>query len=139
MLYCYFWFISVPVNCSLKRDFNCSSSFALSWVDKVTTGIYSFVSVIVNVASWLAIGLSILKHLLDQVRIRLISQLINDISRVLQKLLKYFNGTLILTFFVPWSFILRAIFVLNLNEALLLSSAGKPAIAQLAFKHGSSL
>ena len=31
---------------------------------------------------------------------RLISQLIIDISRVLQKLLKYFNGTAISTFFV---------------------------------------
>ena len=38
---------------------------------------------------------SIAKQFADQVRIRLISQLINDISRVLQRLLKYFNGTLI--------------------------------------------
>ena len=60
-------------------DFDCSSSFALSWVDKVTAGTYSFVSVIVNIGSWSAIGLSVIKHLLDQVRIRLISQLINDI------------------------------------------------------------
>ena len=37
---------------------------------------------------------------LDQVKMRLILQLINDISRVLQKLLKYFNGTAISTFFV---------------------------------------
>ena len=48
------------------------------------------VSGFVNVGSWTAIGLSVIKHLLDQVRIRLISQLINGISRVLQKLLKYF-------------------------------------------------
>ena len=33
----------------------------------------------------------------DQVRMRLISQLIKGISRVLQKLLKYFNDTAILT------------------------------------------
>ena len=39
-------------------------------------------------------------HFLDQVKSRLISQLINGISRVLQELLKYFNGTAILTFFV---------------------------------------
>ena len=32
---------------------------------------------------------------LDQVKIRLNSQLINGISRVLQKLLKYFNGKII--------------------------------------------
>ena len=34
-------------------------------------------------------------HSLDQVKKILISKLINDISRVLQKLLKYFNGTII--------------------------------------------
>ena len=34
------------------------------------------------------------------VKKRLTSQLFNDISRVLQKLLKYFNGTIILTSFV---------------------------------------
>ena len=51
-------------------------------------------------------------------RVRLISKLINGISRVLQKVLKYFNGTLILTFFVPSFSVLPAIFTLNLNEAL---------------------
>ena len=35
----------------------------------------------------------------DQVRIRLLSQLIKNISTVLQKLLKYFTGTAILTSF----------------------------------------
>ena len=35
----------------LKPDFNCSSSFALSWVDKFTTGTQNFVSVIANVAA----------------------------------------------------------------------------------------
>ena len=39
-------------------------------------------------------------HFLDQVKSRLISQLINGISRVVQMLLKYFNGTAILTSFV---------------------------------------
>ena len=39
-------------------------------------------------------------HFLDQVKSRLISQLINGISRVVQKLLKYFNRTAILTSFV---------------------------------------
>ena len=37
---------------------------------------------------------------LDQVKMRLTSQLINSISTVLQKLLKYFNGTAFSTFFV---------------------------------------
>ena len=36
-----------------------------------------------------------------QVKIRLTSQLIKGISRVLQKILKYFNGTIISTFYVP--------------------------------------
>ena len=71
----------------------------------------SFVSVIVNVGIWLLIGASIIKQFADKVRIRLISQLINGISRVLQKLLKCFNGTIILTSFVPLLPILPAIFV----------------------------
>ena len=40
-----------------------------------------------------------MKHLAEQVRTRLISQLINGVSNVLNKLLKYINGTLILTLF----------------------------------------
>ena len=47
------------------------------------------------------IALAIVKQFVDQVRIKLISQLINGISRVLQKLLRYFNGTIISTSFVP--------------------------------------
>ena len=50
---------------------------------------------------------------------RLISQLIKGISRVFQKLLKYFNCTIILTFFVPSSSVTPVIFCLNLNKALL--------------------
>ena len=80
-----------------------------------------------------------MKHLLDQVRIRLVSQLINRISRALQKLLKYFNGSLILIFFVPLFYVLPAIFVLNLNKALLLLASGKSEIAPLLFKNGLSL
>ena len=33
----------------LSPDFDCSYSFALSWVDRVTTGTHNFVSVIANV------------------------------------------------------------------------------------------
>ena len=36
----------------------------------------------------------------DQVRIKLVSQLIKGSSRVLQKLLKYFNGTAIFVFII---------------------------------------
>ena len=79
-----------------------------------------------------------MKHLAVQARIRLISQLINGISRVLQKLLKYFNSILFLTSLLPIFPVLPAIFVLNLNKALLLllSSAGKSSIELLAFKNG---
>ena len=88
----------------------------------------------------MAIGASIIKHFPDQVRTRLISQLINGIwVGVLQKFLKYLNGNQILTFFVLLFPILPVIFVLNLNEAMLLLSKGKPAIVPTLFKNGSSL
>ena len=49
---------------------------------------------------------------------RLISQLIKGISRVLQKLLKYFNGTTILTSFVlPVAGVFPVILILNLNDS----------------------
>ena len=48
---------------------------------------------------------------------RLISQLIKGISRVLQKLLKYFNGTIISTSFVlPSAGVFPIIFILDLND-----------------------
>ena len=55
---------------------------------------------------------------LDHVKIRLTSQLINSISRVLQKLLKYFNGTIISTSFVlPAAGVFPVIFILDLNDS----------------------
>ena len=49
---------------------------------------------------------------------RLTSQLINGISRVLQKLLKYFNGTIISTsFLLPAAGVFPVIFILDLNDA----------------------
>ena len=50
----------------------------------------------------------------------LISQLINGTSRVLQILLKYFNGTAISTSFVLPSvgIVVAAIFVLNYSESI---------------------
>ena len=75
----------------------------------------------------------------DQVKMRLISQSIKSISRVLQKLLKYFNGTIISTSFLPvTASVLPVIFCLNLNEELL-SAASKLAIAPALVKAGSSL
>ena len=81
----------------LKPDFSCWSNFSLCLVDKVTTGTYNFVSVIADFPS--PVGLVITQSL-DHGKIRLTSQLINGISSVLQKLLKYFSGTIISTFFV---------------------------------------
>ena len=54
----------------------------------------------------------------DHVKMRLTSQLINGISRVLQKLLKYFNGTIISTSFVlPIAGVFPVIFTLDLNDS----------------------
>ena len=48
---------------------------------------------------------------------RLTSQLINSISRVFQKLLKYFNGTIILTSSVlPSLGVFPVIFTVDLND-----------------------
>ena len=53
----------------------------------------------------------------DQVKIRLIWQLINGISRVLQKLLKYFNGTGISIFFrLLLAGVFPVILILDLND-----------------------
>ena len=49
---------------------------------------------------------------------RLTSQLINSISRVLQKLLKCFNGTIIATLFIlPAAEVFPVIFILDLNDS----------------------
>ena len=51
-----------------------------------------------------------------------ILQLINGISNNLQKLLKYFSGTVTFTpFFVPFASVLSIILALYLNERALLS------------------
>ena len=52
----------------------------------------------------------------DQVRIRLISQLSKGTSRVLQKLLKYFNGTAIFAFIILALLVLSKDFYSNLNN-----------------------
>ena len=72
-------------------------------------------------------------------KMSLISQLIKGISRVLQKLLKYFDGTIISTSFVPPATVLPVIFCLNINKALMLFAAGKSLIVPLASKNGSFL
>ena len=72
----------------LKPGFSCWSNYALSWVGKVTTGTKSFVSVIPATVEL------VITQFDDHVKMRLTSELFNGISRVLQKLLKYFNGTI---------------------------------------------
>ena len=68
----------------------------------------------------------IITQFLDQVKISSISQLIKGISRVLQKLLKYFSGTIIsistLPAIVPLlpSPVWPVIFALKLNESVAL-------------------
>ena len=52
-----------------------------------------------------------------QVKMRLISQLIKDISRVFQNLFTYFNGTIFSTFFGPASAVLPIF--LDLSQTLL--------------------
>ena len=88
-----------------------------------------------NVVAWFAVALDITQFA-DQVRTRLISQLINSISRLCQKLLKYFHGTILSTFFVLLCSVEIVTFYLNLNKALL---PGKLAWAPPSFKAGSSL
>ena len=97
----------------LNPDFNCSNNLLLFSADKVTTGTYNLQSVISNFASVgdsiAAIGglgcgsgaflkaLPTSTHSLYQDKINVISQLINGISKLLQKLPNYFNGTAIST------------------------------------------
>ena len=66
------------------------------------------------------------------------SQLIKGISIVLQKLLRYFNETIISTSFAPLFPVCPEILCVNLNEVLLLS-AGKSIILPLLSRAGSSL
>ena len=99
----------------LKPDFNCCNSLALPCVDKVTTGTYNFVSVIANVPAPVEL---VITQVDEHVNIKLTSQLIKDISRVLQKLLKYFNGTIISTYFsLPEAGVFPVIFILDLKDS----------------------
>ena len=56
-----------------KADLNCSNSFALSRVHKVTMGTESFVSVILDVVSFVSLDNTLFS---DQFKMRLTSQLI---------------------------------------------------------------
>ena len=85
----------------LNPGFNCSKSFVSFSFDNVTTGTYSFVSFILNVVpDGGTIGglrtaftdISAKTQFFDHVKINSVSQLINGMSKCLQKLPKCFNG-----------------------------------------------
>ena len=69
---------------------------------------------------WFVTLVQIITQFADKVKIRLSSQLIKGISRVLRKLLKYFIGTIISTSFIPLSPVWPVIFALKSNELVAL-------------------
>ena len=74
-----------------------------------------FVSVIVILPASVEL---VITQVDDHVKMKLTSQLINGISRVLQKLLKYFNGTIISTSFeLPTAEVFSVIFILDLSDS----------------------
>ena len=97
----------------LKPDFNCCNSFSLSWVDKSSNK--NFVTSVLKER----------KQFSDQVKMRLILQIINGISRVLQKYFKCFNNFAILRSFVlPAAGVFPVKLICNLNDSdyIILSS-----------------
>ena len=76
-------------------------------------------SFIWNLGFWFAVAPSTRIQLLDHFHWRLILQLIKDISSVLEKVIRYFNGTII-SISSKQAFSVRPVICcLNLNEALL--------------------
>ena len=98
----------------MNPDFHCCNNFTLSLVHKVTTGTQRSVSVIAKVVTRFPLEMT---KFADQVRIRLILQLIKGISRVLQKLLKYFNGTVISAFLISSLLVLFRNLDFSLNDS----------------------
>ena len=114
----------------LKPIFNCSKNLSSSSVDKVTAGTYNFGSFISNIATsgtlfpsteGLVLGLAswvlstVNTEFLDQVKGNDISQLINSISNVFQKLVRCFSGTKIqlLLYFYYLLFFLQTCLILK--------------------------
>ena len=87
----------------------------------------------------LNIDLATIVYFLDQFRLRLFSQLIKDISTVLQKLHRYFDGTIVPTFFLPLLPISSVIFSLILDQLVVILAAVKSTILPLAIIAGLSL
>ena len=69
--------------------------------------------------AWFAILVATITEFPDQFISRVISQLIKVIAGVFQKLLRYFNGTIISTISVPLSLVPHVNFTLRLNESVI--------------------
>ena len=135
LLFTFDWYL-LRLIVLLKPDYNCCNSFALSWVGKITTRTRIVVSVIANFSTPAE---SVITQVDEQVRMRLVSQLIKGISRVLQKLLKYFSGIIISTFSMCLSsLVLPIIFDVKLNESVSLVPS-KIKILPSSFTAGISL
>ena len=94
---------------------------------------------IVNVEFWFGKLALIITQSADQVKISSTLELIKGISRVLQKLLKFFNGTITSASFISPSWLVwPVIFVLILNESVVLVIV-KSTILPLLFTAGISL
>ena len=102
----------------------------MSLLDKVTIEAYNFVFVISNVVT--SITLDITQSYL-QFNSKWILQLINSISKDLQKLVKYFNGTAIFTYLnTPLSSAVSGLKKLDLylkdDEFVVLRITGAPSL-----------
>ena len=89
--------------------------------------------------AWAAILVATITQFSDQSRSRVILQLIKGISRVLQKLQWYFNGTIISTFSIPVYPVLPVNFNLRLNKSVVALASVKPVTARLSSIAGISL
>ena len=96
----------------LNPDFQSSGSIAISWVDKVTTRTWSFVSVIGKASFIFILQIA---QITSYIKIKLISLLNNSSWSVWENLLYYLNRTTIFTFTVPILSVLSMNRVLNLK------------------------
>ena len=84
--------------------------------------------------SWAATMVATITQFSDQFNLRIISQLFKGISIVLQKLLRYFNGIIVSTFFVVLSSVWPVICSFVLGELLSTLPSLKPVISTLSAK-----
>ena len=112
----FFCFTFVPINRSLKSFILLLNKIFIISFDKVTTGTYNSVSLIINTASPTPVDNT---HSFFHVKFNLILQLIKGISNNLKKLLKCFNGTTTFTFNLLTPAALPATSVILLNNLIL--------------------